>query len=198
MKSAIYILPLLLFIASCNKPTAPQETSYYLNLDDCLKEVFDQSAQFPTSKAQNTKKSYTSKEALNLIELLKQSEQSNRSIILYFTAYGCKNCRLMEEEVLTHPTIDKRLREEFLFIPLSVDERERLPHNSFIRLSEACKIGNTKTIQTIGTLNSHLQITLSRSGSQAYFYAFNTKQPLGSSAYIKTVEGFENFLNNIE
>ena len=193
--------PLLLFIilvSSCNQIAPPHKTSYYLNLDNCLKAVFDQSAQFPKNKAEENKKPYVNSEAVNLIDLLKQSEQSNRSIILYFTAYGCQQCRVMEEEVLMDSPIDKRLREEFLFIPLSVDEREQLPHNSSIRLSEDCQIGTVKTIQKIGTLNSHLQTTLSRSGSQPYFYAFNTKQSLGSSGNIKTVEGFEDFLNSLE
>lgn len=193
--------PLLLFIilvSGCNQTTPPQKTSYYLNLDSCLKAVFDQSAQFPINIAKENKKPHVNTEAVNLIDLLKQSEQSNRCIILYFTAYGCQQCRVVEKEVLTDSSIDKRLREEFLFIPLSVDERERLPHNSSIRLSEDCQIGSVKTIQKIGTLNSHLQTTLSRSGSQPYFYAFNTKEPLGSSGNIETVEDFEDFLNSLE
>lgn len=85
----------------------------------------------------------------------------------------------MEKQILNKPEIKKRLKSDFLFIPLTVDDRRLLADEKHISLAEDCKYyGSSSDIIRIGDINVHLQIYCSQSGSQPYFYAFNASSEL--------------------
>ena len=57
------------------------------------------------------------------------AQRQNKPILLDFTGWGCVNCRRMEENVWSHPTVYPLLRDDYVLISLYVDDRKELPES---------------------------------------------------------------------
>ena len=55
-------------------------------------------------------------------EGLTYARQQNKPVLLYFTGYGCVNCRKMEQYVMSDPAVQQALQ-DFVLIELYVDSR---------------------------------------------------------------------------
>jgi thiol:disulfide interchange protein DsbD len=133
-------------------------------------------------------------EASNVIVLqnvLKQSKQKNKPILFYFTARACVNARKMEKQILNDSEVLTKLHDNFIFIPLSVDDRTPLPKNQW-QVSTLRR----DTLKQIGNINSELQIEISQTGSQPYFVIIDWhKNKLGETRYESVKEKFLDFLD---
>jgi len=130
-------------------------------------------------------------QVIDLEEVLKESKASNKPVLLYFTCWACVNARKMEENILSLKTIDKKLREEFIFIPLYVDDATKLPEEQWIKHPR-----RKRMIKTVGTKNNYLQIEISQTGSQPQFTALDSnKNVLNKTSYTTKGKKFDEFLD---
>ena len=191
---------LLLFVTSCTSTTKTTETLFFLELDDCLKTVFNQTKKFSKTNSKEKILSYIEQgnKVIDLVDLLNQTKKSNMPVILYFNSYACANCRRIEEQVLNNTEISERLKREYIFISLTVDDRTKLQEGQAVLLSNECySYGTNRKLDRIGKINSFLQSAFSETGSQPYFYAFDSNTELGGSGFVKTPNEFDEFLNAI-
>jgi len=124
-------------------------------------------------------------------DLLTKSIELNKPLLLYFTGYACVNCRKIENYVLSDKSIEEKLKNDFYFVNLYVDDKKSLPENEW-RESKL----NGKTIKYIGQKHSELQVTKFRSNFQPYFVIIDKNGlTIADQSYTKDKEIFENFLN---
>ena len=131
---------------------------------------------------------------VNYEDLLKKSIESNKPLLLYFTGYGCVNCRKMEHYVLSDKSIEDRLKNDFYFVNLYVDDRKSLPENEW----SVSKV-NGKTIKYIGQKHSELQINKFKNNYQPYFVIIDKNGiKKAEQNYTKDIKMFKEFLNIME
>lgn len=129
---------------------------------------------------------------VNYEDLLKESIKLNKPLLLYFTGYACVNCRKMEYSTFSNETILERLKNDFHFINLYVDDQSRLPEDEWIKLEH-----NGKTITKIGQKHSNLQRTKFRSNSQPHFVLIDKNGIIiAETGYTNDEEIFKKFLNS--
>ncbi len=88
----------------------------------------------------------------NYEQALACAEFLDKPLMVYFTAYACVNCRKMEENILNHPTVVKKINHNFVFVALFVDDRTRLPESDWFYHTPFYS-KRRKHIKTIGSLN---------------------------------------------
>lgn len=101
-------------------------------------------------------------------EGLAVAKAQNKPILLDFTGWACVNCRKMEENVWSDPTIFALLKNEFILISLYVDDNKKeLPkEEQFTFLKEN---GKTKEIKTVGDKWATFQVVNFKNASQPYY-----------------------------
>jgi thiol:disulfide interchange protein len=106
------------------------------------------------------------------------AKEVGKPILLDFTGWGCVNCRKMEDQVWSDPTVLARLKNDFVVISLYVDEREELAEQEKY-VSEV----TGKKIRTIGNKWSDFQIEHFKSNSQPQYLILGheSMKPLNSS-----------------
>jgi len=142
-------------------------------------------------KIEEYKGLFKNPENTNYKELLSQSKNLNKPLLLFFTGYSCVNCRKMEQNVLNDNIIIDKLKNKFHFINLYVDDKRELPNDEqFI----SDKSG--KEIRTIGNKNSNLQIEEFNSNAQPYFVIIgNDGKKIKDQMYTRETEEFMGFLS---
>lgn len=101
-------------------------------------------------------------------EGLEAAREAGKPAIVDFTGWSCVNCRKMEANVWTDPTVAEILRNEFIMIELFVDDRTELePEEQFT--SEY----SGKKIRTIGHKWSDFQASEFASNSQPLYVIVN-------------------------
>ena len=63
---------------------------------------------------------------LALDEALKQSENENKPMLLYFGRYGCNTCRKMHKEVFTDSTIQQSMQQNFVLAYVDTESGNRI------------------------------------------------------------------------
>lgn len=91
----------------------------------------------------------------------------NKPILLDFTGWACVNCRKVEENVWSKPTIFKLLNEEVILISLYVDDRSELPEEQ--QFNFQYPDGRIRKINTIGEQWASFQSLNFNSASQPYY-----------------------------
>lgn len=95
------------------------------------------------------------------------AKAENKPILLDFTGWACVNCRRMEENVWSMPTIYPMLRDDYVLISLYVDDRKELPKEK--QFDFKYDSGRIKTIETIGQKWGTFQTINFNSASQPYY-----------------------------
>lgn len=116
-----------------------------------------------------------------------------KPIFLDFTGHGCVNCREMEANVWSDPSVLKILRENYVIIALYVDDKKELPEDQWI----VDKRG--KTQKTIGKINAAWQIERFGINAQPYYCLLNPSTDgllVQPRAYNLDVAGFVQFLES--
>jgi thiol:disulfide interchange protein DsbD len=98
---------------------------------------------------------------------LQIASSQNKPILLDFTGWACVNCRRMEENVWSDPTVFNLIKNEFVLISLYVDDRAPLPAaDQFIFEYTS---GRQKSIKTIGQKWGTFQTVNFNAASQPYY-----------------------------
>ena len=126
-------------------------------------------------------------------EGLEYAKKVGKPLFLDFTGHGCVNCREMEANVWSDPTVLKILREKYVIVALYVDDKKELPE------SEWQKDKNGKTLKTLGRINARWQIEKFGVNAQPYYCLIDPNSGeliVEPRAYNLNVAGFIEFLES--
>ena len=103
---------------------------------------------------------------------LRYAEKLNKPILIDFTGWACVNCRRMEENVWSKPTVYNILNEEYVLISLYVDDRQKLRDDQMFNF----KYFNGKifSVETIGDKWSAFQILNFKTASQPFYVTISS------------------------
>ncbi|MBS1949091.1 MAG: thioredoxin family protein [Bacteroidetes bacterium] len=79
---------------------------------------------------------------------LQQAGKMHKPLLIDFTGWACVNCRRMEENVWTDPTVRQLMQDSFIVVSLYVDERKVLPAAQ--QFTYTTKANAKKDIVTVG------------------------------------------------
>jgi thioredoxin-related protein len=96
-------------------------------------------------------------------KLLEKSKKNKKPVLMYFTGYACVNAIKMEQRVLSKKDIIDKLKTDFNFVSVYVDDDTPLPEKEWIKSRRG------RIIKTVGRKNYELQVTKFKSGFQPYF-----------------------------
>jgi len=124
---------------------------------------------------------------------LAYAKKVNKPIFIDFTGHGCVNCREMEANVWSDPTVLSKLQNDFVILALYVDDKTELPENEWY---VSTYDGREK--KTIGKQNADLQISKYKANAQPYYFIIdpNENQLTQPKAYDLNVQNFVTFLEN--
>jgi thiol:disulfide interchange protein DsbD len=99
-------------------------------------------------------------------EALAVARKLHKPLMIDFTGINCPNCRKMEGEVWSDPTVMKRLKEDFVIVSLYIDV-----HNIDLQPGEQYFSKSlNKKITTLGDKNADLQVTKYNANTQPYYF----------------------------
>lgn len=124
---------------------------------------------------------------------LEYAKEMDLPIMFDFTGHGCVNCRKMEEQVWSDPSVIDRLNSKVVVISLYVDERKDLPESQ-VYVSDY----SGKTVDQIGEKWSDFQASNFGSNSQPYYVIVNHTEltPLnGWAAFDPDIQKFNDWID---
>lgn len=126
-------------------------------------------------------------------QALAYAKKVNKPIFIDFTGHGCVNCREMEANVWSDPSVLSRLKNDFVILALYVDDKTELPENEWY---VSAYDGREK--KTIGKQNADLQISKYKANAQPYYFIIdaNENQLTQPKAYDLNIQNFVSFLDN--
>lgn len=149
------------------------------------------------NKNDNLKKSeeysdiFTNYGDTDLVDLLKKANALNKSLIIYFTGYGCVNSRKIEKNILTEDVIYEKLKNQFYFVSLYLDDKKQLADSEQFTSSSTGRL-----IKTIGQKHSNLQIEKFHVNMQPYFAILDSiGNIIATESYSTDENNFMIFLN---
>ena len=80
------------------------------------------------------------------------AKTKSKPVFIDFTGHFCSNCKQMENQVWTDPTVLNLLKNEFVIVSLYTDDKTKLPENEWITSREG------KILKTIGDINREFEI----------------------------------------
>ena len=143
----------------------------------------------PGKEIQKTE-DYSLSKKMTYSEAIGKSKALNKPILLYFTGFKCLNAQKMEQYVLSEEKIKTTIDNQFIFLPLYVDDTTEIPKE------EWCQSNYLRTIiNSVGKKNQELQMQKSNTNSQPFFVILNSDEAsLGMIGYILDRPAFEKFL----
>ncbi len=103
-------------------------------------------------------------------DLVLKSKEENKSLLIFFRGYACANCNKIEKNILLTNEVYERLKEDFLFITLYVDDKQELDKKK----QYVSSITN-KLIVTVGEKNIDIQKKYFNTNYQPNFIIVNNK-----------------------
>lgn len=121
------------------------------------------------------------------------AKKMGKPVLLDFTGWACVNCRKMEEQVWSDPSVLKILRNDLVLISLYVDEAIDLPEEEQIEVQIGTK---TKKLRTVGNKWSYLQAKNYNTNAQPFYVIIDHEENTmnGSAAYDPDIAKFKNWL----
>jgi thiol:disulfide interchange protein len=121
------------------------------------------------------------------------ARQQNKPLFIDFTGHGCTNCREMEANVWSDPSVLEKLRNDFVVVALYVDDKTELPESEWYTSKTDSKIK-----KTIGKQNADLQISNLNNNAQPFYVLVGKDERVLAwpKAYDKSVENFVKFLES--
>lgn len=144
-------------------------------LTSCFSNTSEENKSIPKKKATISKRQENSvifqvQGNLNYNDLLKKAAEAKKQLLLYFTAYTARSTATMEDYILQNEAIIQRLKNDFIFVPLHLDNREELPKKEWF-YSEIKK----KEIKTVGSKYSHWQVEKFETNAQPFYVILDAK-----------------------
>ena len=127
---------------------------------------------------------------------LQLGREQGKPILLDFTGWACVNCRKMEENVWTQPSIKELIENNFVLVSLYVDDRAQLKKtDQFIYTSPD---GSKKAITTIGDKYATFQSENFKNASQPLYVIISPDEKLMNLpvGYTPGIEDYEAWLKN--
>ncbi|CAL2094456.1 thioredoxin family protein [Tenacibaculum sp. 190524A05c] len=121
-------------------------------------------------------------------KILEKSKTNKKPILLYFTGYACVNAVKMEQRVLSQKQIIDKLKTDFNFVSVYVDDNKPLPEKKWVTSRKG------KLIKTVGRKNYELQITKFKSGIQPYFVIIDGNGEIIKSQGYSDLDTFTKFI----
>ncbi|MFT0715497.1 protein-disulfide reductase DsbD family protein [Flagellimonas lutimaris] len=123
------------------------------------------------------------------------AQEANKPILLDFTGWACVNCRKMEENVWSDPSVYPILKEDYVLISLYVDDRKELPESE--QFDFKFDNGRVKAIETIGQKWGTFQTVNFNAASQPYYVLLSPNLEILNEAvqYVDT-ETYEEWLKS--
>lgn len=81
-------------------------------------------------------------------QALQLAKKLHKPLLIDFTGWACVNCRRMEENIWTDPTVKQMMQDSFVVVSLYVDERKVLPASQ--QFTYTTKSNSQKEIITVG------------------------------------------------
>ena len=156
----------------------------------------DYRAEKETKKKKNDDSLFQFYGSIDIDSLQRLSLAQHKPILLYFTGYGCVNCRKIEENVLKEAVIYTSLQQDFIFVSLYVDSREELPEKE----QYTSKFSH-RLIKTIGDKNLDYEQSTFNVVYQPFFVCLTEKgDVLGKANYEKQHDlmSFQRFLTDCQ
>ncbi len=107
---------------------------------------------------------------------LQLSKDQHKPLLIDFTGWACVNCRKMEENVWTDPSVYNYIKENFILVSLYVDDKEKLPADQ--RFTYTLKDNNTKDIISIGDKWATFQTENFGQSTQPLYVILNNSEKL--------------------
>ncbi len=110
---------------------------------------------------------------------LSMARAQQKPILIDFTGWACVNCRKMEEQVWTDPSVQNFIKENFILLSLYVDDRAKLPvAERFVYTTQA---GQQKEINTVADLWATFEIENFNQSSQPLYVVLSPDQVIQSN-----------------
>jgi thiol:disulfide interchange protein DsbD len=123
------------------------------------------------------------------------AQEANKPILLDFTGWACVNCRKMEENVWSDPSVYPILKEDYVLISLYVDDRKELPESE--QFDFKFDNGRVKAIETIGQKWGTFQTVNFNAASQPYYVLLSPNlEILNEAVQYVDVETYETWLKS--
>ena len=100
---------------------------------------------------------------------LAYAREVGKPVMLDFTGESCVNCRKMEENVWTEPSIRGLLKDDYVIVSLYVDARDALPEDQFREVVRLDGSGRTKLIDQVGEKWQYFEQAVYNRASQPYY-----------------------------
>ncbi len=123
---------------------------------------------------------------------MEYARQTGKPVMLDFTGWSCVNCRKMEDNVWSQPTVLKKLTNDYVLISLYVDDKTPLPIDQ-----QYVSPFSGKKIKTTGNKWSDLQSKIFQTNSQPYYVLLdhNGKLLANPRGYTPDVDTYSKFLD---
>ena len=123
------------------------------------------------------------------------AQEVNKPILLDFTGWACVNCRKMEENVWSDPSVYPLLKDEYVLISLYVDDRKELPDSE--KFDFKYDSGRVKAIETIGQKWGTFQTINFNAASQPYYVLMSPElEILNEAVQYVDVDTYEDWLKS--
>jgi hypothetical protein len=163
------------------KENSNSHDSYETQLIGFREQIEKQNQEDRKKAKKEAQKLFNSSDTFDEAELIRQSKNENKPILLYFTGYANVNCRKMEEFVLFDPIVSRTILDKYIFVTLYIDDKTDLPEErkKTIQLN-----GHNKELISVGDenkffLESKFNVTIS-----PYFVVLNAdNKVLGTADY---------------
>jgi thiol:disulfide interchange protein DsbD len=124
-------------------------------------------------------------------EALSVARQANKPVMIDFTGNTCVNCRKMEENVWSDPSILNIISNEYILVSLYVDDQNELPDDK----KSVSKFDGSK-IETYGDKWTDMETNLYKSNTQPLYVLINTQGDVltPQRGYTPDIEQYKQFL----
>jgi len=125
-----------------------------------------------------------------------QAKSESKPILLDFTGYACVNCRKMEEQVWSDPSVFKLIDEKFVLISLYVDDKKELPIDQKLEVDNFSN--GSRQLNSIGNKWAYFQAKYFNNNSQPHYVIldpYQTKTLTSPVGYTPKISEYLEFLN---
>lgn len=120
----------------------------------------------------------------NYYDALDAARAQNKKLLVYFTGYGCVNCRKMEATLWTDSNVKQTIENNFILTALHVDDKTSngLSYSSIEPLARTFNLDSGK-IKTWGDLWSQLESKRFDANAQPYYIILDSNGEIISEPY---------------
>ncbi len=121
------------------------------------------------------------------------AEKVGKPLFIDFTGHGCVNCREMEANVWSDPSVLERLKDDYVVVALYVDDKKELPESDWVTDK------NGKVRKSLGKINASYQVETFATNAQPYYVIMDPSDEsvlVTPKAYDLNVDNFVEFLDS--